>query len=70
MSLNSFPALADRLIALLRQGIAENRVSSKVVMPKVVAQLRSLSNPRAEESPLWAIVGRLPADGASPTARK
>jgi len=59
--LKSFPVLADRLIALLRQGMMENRVSPKVVMPKVVKQLRSLSKPRAEESPLWAIVGRLPA---------
>jgi len=33
-----------------------------VVMARVVTQLRSLSKPRAEESPLWAIIPRLPAD--------
>jgi uncharacterized protein (DUF885 family) len=60
--LKSFPVLADQLIALLRQGMAEDRVSAKVVVPKVVKQLRSLSNPRAEEGPLWAIVGRFPAE--------
>jgi uncharacterized protein (DUF885 family) len=43
----------------MRQGMAEGRVSPKVVMPKFVAQLRVLSNPRAEESPLWAIIARL-----------
>jgi len=60
--LNSFPTLADRLIELMRQGMAEGRVSPKVVMPKVVAQLRALSKPRAEGSPLWAIIARLPSD--------
>jgi len=67
--LNSFPALADRLIVLMRQGMAEGLVSPRVVMPKVVAQLRGLSNPRAEESPLWAIIGRLPSDW-SPSDRR
>ncbi|QEH34840.1 hypothetical protein OJF2_33850 [Aquisphaera giovannonii] len=60
--LEDFPTLADRLIATLRQGMAEGRMAPRVVMPKVVAQLRSLAGPKAEESPLWAIVGRLPAD--------
>jgi uncharacterized protein (DUF885 family) len=59
--LKSFPTLADRLIELLRQGIAANRLPPSVVMPKVVAQLRGLSKPRAQESPLWSIVERLPA---------
>jgi len=60
--LKSFPILADRLIVLMRQGMAERRVPPKVVMPKVVAQLRALGNARAEESPLWTIIGRLPSD--------
>jgi uncharacterized protein (DUF885 family) len=60
--LESFPTLADRLAARLRQGIAENRLPPRVVIPKVIKQLRSISNPRAEESPLWAIVGRFPAE--------
>jgi uncharacterized protein (DUF885 family) len=59
--LKSFPVLADRLIALMQQGIVEKQVAPKVVMPKVAKQLRSLSTPRAEESPLWTIIDRLPA---------
>jgi prolyl oligopeptidase len=59
--LNSFPAQVDRLIMLMTQAMAEGRVPPRVVMPKVVAQLRSLANPRAEGSPLWAIIGRLPS---------
>jgi uncharacterized protein (DUF885 family) len=57
----SFPMLADQLTALLRQGLAENRLPPRVVIPKILKQLQSMSNPRAEESPLWAIVGRFPA---------
>jgi uncharacterized protein (DUF885 family) len=60
--LESFPILADQLIALMRQGMAANRLPPRVVVPKVVKQLRSMSLPRAEESPLWAIVGRFPAE--------
>ncbi|WP_165226672.1 DUF885 domain-containing protein [Aquisphaera insulae] len=60
--LDAFPTLADRLIATLRQGMAEGRTAPRVVMPKVVAQLRSLAAPKAEDSPLWAYAGRLPAD--------
>ena len=59
--LKYFPALGDRLIGLMQQGIAENRLPPRAVMPKVIAQLRGLSKPHALESPLWAIVGRLPA---------
>jgi uncharacterized protein (DUF885 family) len=58
--LKSFPALADRLIVLLRRGIAEKRLPPRVAMHKVVAQLRGLSKPSALESPLWAIIARLP----------
>jgi uncharacterized protein (DUF885 family) len=67
--LKSFPALGDRLIALLQQGIVENRLPPRAVMPKVVAQLRGLSKPLAVESPLWAYVGRLPP-GLSPSDRR
>ena len=42
--------------------MAEGRLAPRVVMPKVLAQLRSLSKPGALESPLWAIVPRLPGD--------
>jgi prolyl oligopeptidase len=59
--LDSFPALADRLIDLMRQAMARGCVPPRVVMPKVVAQLRGLSDPRAEKSPLWSIVERLPS---------
>jgi len=62
LRLKAFPTLVERIIATLRQGMTENRMSPRVVMPKVVTQLRSLSKPRAEESPLWAIVPRLPDD--------
>ena len=67
--LKSFPALGDRLIALLQQGMVENRLPPRAVMPKVVAQLRGLSKPLAVESPLWAYVGRFPA-GWSPSDRR
>jgi uncharacterized protein (DUF885 family) len=56
------PQLADAIIATLKQGMAEGRLAPRVVMPKVLAQLRSLSKPGALESPLWAIVPRLPGD--------
>jgi uncharacterized protein (DUF885 family) len=59
--LKSFPAMADRLIAILKQGITENRMPPKVGMAKVVAQLRGLSKPHARASPLWSIVARFPA---------
>ena len=62
LRLEAFPRLADRIIATLEQGMAEHRLAPRIVMPRVVTQLRSLSNPRAEESPLWAIISRLPAD--------
>jgi prolyl oligopeptidase len=60
--LHAFPGLVDGIIATLKQGMTEGRLAPRVVIPRVVTQLRSLSNPRAEESPLWAIVPRLPAD--------
>ena len=62
LRLKAFPTLVDRIIATLKQGMAENRMSPRVVMPKVVTQLRSLSRAKAEESPFWAIVPRLPDD--------
>jgi uncharacterized protein (DUF885 family) len=60
--LKAFPTLADGIIGTLKQGMTEHRLAPRVVMPRVVTQLRSLSSPRAEESPLWAIIPRLPAD--------
>jgi uncharacterized protein (DUF885 family) len=66
--LKSFPVLGNRLITLLNQGIAENRLPPLAVMPKVVAQLRGLSKPHA----LTARCGRLSRGsqlvGAHPTA--
>ncbi len=62
LRLRAFPRLAEAIIATLKQGMAEGRLAPRVVMPKVVAQLRSLSKPGAHGSPLWAIVSRLPAD--------
>src|SRR5271157_759704 len=62
LRLKAFPQLADAIIATLKQGMAEGRLAPRVVMPKVLAQLRSLSKPGALGSPLWAIVPRLPGD--------
>ena len=67
--LEAFPTLADQLAELMRRGIAEKRLPPRVVIPKVVKQLRSLGHPRAEESPLWAIIGRFPS-GLSPADRQ
>ena len=60
--LNDFPKLADGLIALMKQGIEEKRVPPRIVAQRLATQLRSLANPKAEESPLWAYVDRLPTD--------
>jgi len=62
LRLKAFPGQADAIIATLKQGMAEGRLAPRVVMPKVLAQLRSLSKPGTLESPLWAIVPRLPGD--------
>lgn len=62
LRLKGFPALAGRIIGVLERGITEKRTAPRVVMARIVAQLRSLGKPRAEESPLWAIIPRLPAD--------
>ena len=60
--LNGFPKLADGLIAVMKQGVAEKRVPPRVVVQRLAGQLRSLANPKGEESPLWAYVDRLPTD--------
>jgi uncharacterized protein (DUF885 family) len=60
--LRAAPFMADALIAVMRRGLAERRVPPRVSMARVVPQLRSLAVRRAEESPLWTIAGRLPAD--------
>ncbi len=62
LRLKAFPRLADAIIATLKQGMAEGRLAPRVVMPKVLVQLRSLSKLGALESPLWAIEPRLPGD--------
>ncbi len=66
LRLKAFPRLADAIVATLEQGMAEGRLAPRLVMPKVLAQLRSLSEPGARGSPLWAIVPRLPADWPEP----
>ena len=60
--LHAFPKLAEGLIAVMRQGMAAKRLPPKLITARVVAQLRALANPKAEESPLWTIVNRLPKD--------
>src|SRR4051794_957765 len=62
LRLKAFPALAERIIGVLERGIAEHRTAPRVVMPRVVTQLRSLSKPMADEGPFWAIIPRLPTD--------
>ena len=46
LRLKAFPALVESIIGTLKQGMAENRMSPRVVMPRVVAQLRSLEQAR------------------------
>jgi len=60
--LNGFPKLAEGLINVLKVGMAEKRVVPKVVATRVLAQLRDLAKPNAEQSPLWDYVERLPED--------
>jgi uncharacterized protein (DUF885 family) len=60
--LRSFPRAVAALVAVMRRGVAEGRVPPRVTMALVVPQLRGLAAPRAEDSPLWAIVDRLPED--------
>ena len=62
LRLRAFPTVVDRIIATLTQGMAEGRMSPRVVMPRIVTQLRSLSRASAKESPFWAIIPRLPDD--------
>ncbi len=62
LRLKQFPAVVDGIIGTLKQGISEKRLAPRVVMPKVLTQLRSLGTTKPEESPFWAIVARLPGD--------
>ncbi|MFO0890536.1 MAG: DUF885 domain-containing protein [Isosphaeraceae bacterium] len=62
LRLKAFPTVAGKIIETLRRGISEKRLAPRVVMPRVVAQLRSLGAARPEASPFWAIVPRLPDD--------
>jgi uncharacterized protein (DUF885 family) len=60
--LRGFARAVDATIGLMKQGIAEKRVPPRITMEKVVPQLRALASPKPEESPLYAIVARLPRD--------
>lgn len=60
--LEAFPTMVERLIGVLKHGLAEKRVPPRVVMTRVQSQLKSLSIPKAREHPLWVYVGRLPRD--------
>lgn len=68
--LDAFPELADGLIAVMNQGIAEKRMPPKVVTRRVLPQLRALASEKAEESPLWAFVERLPKDRREDAAKR
>lgn len=60
--LRAFPKAVDETIALMRQGIAEKRVPPRLTMERALPQLRALAVKKAEESPLWGIVDRLPKE--------
>ena len=60
--LRAFPKLADGLIEVLKQGLAEKRVVPKVVARRVLAELHDLAKPKAEDSPLWSYLDRIPDD--------
>ncbi|MDR3633708.1 MAG: DUF885 domain-containing protein [Isosphaeraceae bacterium] len=62
--LRAFPKAVDETIALIRQGIAEKRVPPRLTMERVLPQLRTLAVKKAEESPLWGFVERLPKECA------
>ena len=62
--LRAFPAAVDATIVVMRQGMAERRVPPRITMAQTVPQFRALAVAKAEESPLWGIVARLPADWA------
>jgi prolyl oligopeptidase len=60
--LHGVPKLVDGFVAVLKQGMAEKRLPPRVVMTRVVAQLRALSARKPEDSPLWVYITRLPDD--------
>lgn len=60
--LEGFERAVEATIALMRQGMAEKRVPPRVSMAKVLPQLRALATAKAEESPLYGLVGKLPKD--------
>ena len=60
--LRAFSRAVDATIAVMRQGMAETRLPPRVSMGKVVPQLRALATTKAEDSPLWDIVAKLPKD--------
>lgn len=68
LRLEAFPAAVDATIAVMREGMALGRVPPRVTMAKVVPQLRAVAAARPEDSPLYGIVARLPAEW--PSARR
>jgi prolyl oligopeptidase len=60
--LRAFPKAVDATIALMRQGMKEKRVPPRLTMELVLPQLRSLAAKKAEDSPLWGIIDRLPRE--------
>ncbi len=60
--LQAFPKLVDGLIDVLKQGLAQKRVVPKVVARRVMAELQDLAKPKAEDSPLWSYLDRIPDD--------
>ena len=68
--LQGFPKMVDGIIATLELGMERKRVPPRLVIDRVVTQLRTLSDPNVEAHPLWefaAATGRL---GPRPTAAR
>ena len=70
LRLKTFPRMVDAIIATLKQGMAKGRMPPRVVMPKVVAQLRSLGKPGATKVPSGRWSRGCRPTGPTPNARR
>ncbi len=63
--LGRFPVLMDQTIALLRQGVRERRVQTKITMKRVPAQIAKQIVGKPEDSPFYKPFATFPAAVAS-----
>ena len=67
--LDRFPVLMDQTITLLRQGIRERRVQTKITMKRVPAQIAKQITAKPEDSPFFKPFATFPA-ALAPTDRE